>query len=244
MRLKIELENKSIPLLITPEGDYIHFEFKEPSTQIIELNSYEWGTIKIGFLNKESTLNFGLAKFVEIAKGLALIEKGLLFLAYKILKPYMNASLYRVLEGVFGKNKFYNLLIEAKLGDFSEENLILPDDIEKIAKEFFYESKTLYTRVVGFYYRWQDFYDFERKSSTIGKGDRVYALWEKENAYDENAVCIYHQSGKKIGYIRRTISPYLVEILKKNPVIKGEVVSSLPENYEHDERVYVKLLFN
>ncbi len=103
MKLKIEIENKSIPLLIIPEWDYIHLEFKEPSTQIIESNSH-WGTIKIGSLNKESTLNLGLAK------RLALIEKGLLFPTYKTLKPYFNLSLYQLLDRIFEKNRVYNLL--------------------------------------------------------------------------------------------------------------------------------------
>jgi len=46
MRLKIELENKSIPLLITPEGDYIFSDFEEVPTSSFDFTSYEWGKDK------------------------------------------------------------------------------------------------------------------------------------------------------------------------------------------------------
>ncbi len=237
MDISIKLKEKEIPLVVTPEGDFV-ISAKSPKGREIKFTSEEFGEFSVIIPENKEEVEFGFSKFIELGKGLSLIESRILFLAYKVLKPYRSASLDSLIKKVFGEELFTNFLIEGVLGEFSYEE---EEDLERIAENFFKNAEVFYTHVVGFGYRVKEF--LKEKELILKEGEEVYAVWEKENPHDENAVAIYHRSGKKLGYLRKTIAPYVVEILKKNYILKGKILKVMPEHYNPNERVFIELSF-
>lgn len=237
MKISIKLEKKEIPLVITPEGDFILSEEKVEGREL-SFSSEEVGSFSLIIPENGEEVDFGFSKFVELGKGLSLLEGKVLFLAYKVLKPYRGASLDSLIKRVFGEKLFTNFLIEGVLGDFSYEE---EGDPEQLAEEFLSKTDFFYTRVVGFGYRVKEF--LKGEELLVKEGDRVYSVWEKENPHDENAVAVYHESGKKLGYIRRTISPLLVKRLRKRYFFEGRVIKVMPRHYNDNERVFIELSF-
>ncbi|WP_461829842.1 HIRAN domain-containing protein [Aquifex sp.] len=236
MKISIKLGRREIPLVITPEGDFILSEGKVKGREIT-FSSEEVGSFSLIIPESGEEVDFGFSKFVELGKGLSLLEGRVLFLAYKVLKPYRGASLDFLIKKVFGEKLFTNFLVEGILGDFSYEE----EDPEQLAEEFLSKTDIFYTHVVGFGYRVKEF--LKGEELLVKEGDRIYAVWEKENPHDENAVAVYHESGKKLGYIRKTISPFLVKRLKTGYLFTGKVIKVMPRHYNDNERIYVELSF-
>ena len=240
MKLKIEGEHLEVYLLVSSEGGYL--PLKEPF-EVEKILSFEHpllGKFSVGF-SPEGEINFGLSKFVEIAKALLYAERGLLFESYKAVKNFLNFDWFSLLGETFGETTLKNFLLEATLGAFEPDGFIEKEfDTEKLAKEFFsLRGVDFYTRVVGFGYRRETFED-ERGNLTLKMGDKVFALWEKENEYDPNAVAVYHQSGEKLGYLRKTYSEHLKGVLKKKLLLEGEIVGVLERN-NSNEMVYIRI---
>ncbi len=240
MKLKIEGENLEVYLLVSPEGGYL--PSKEP-LEVEKVLSFEHpflGKFSVG-ASPEGETNFGLLKFVEIAKGLLYAERGLLFESYKAVKNFLNFDWLNLLGETFGETTLKNFLLEATLGAFEPDGFVEKEfDTEKLAKEFFSLSGVnFYTRVVGFGYRRETFED-EKGNLTLKVGEKVFALWEKENEYDPNAVAVYHQSGEKLGYLRKTYSEHLKGVLREKLLLEGEIVGVIERN-NPNEMVYISL---
>ena len=239
MEISIKLKDKLINLLITPEGDFIYREWEAVSGKELSFSSEEFGEFSIVIPENVEEVDFGFNKFIEIAKGLSLIDKGILFLAYKNLKKYGNLSLENLIKKIFGKSIYENYLIEGVMGDFG---YIEDEETEEIAEKFFKENNIFYTRVVGFRYRIREF--ILNDELLVKEGDTVYAVWEKDNPHDENAVAVYHSTGKKLGYLRRTLSPYISKILKKKLILEGKVIKVMPNYFPPDERVFLEVFLS
>ena len=238
MKISIKLENKEIPLIITPEGDFVMDEGQVKGREL-RFSSEEFGDFSVIIPEQGEEVDFGFSKFVELGKGLSLLDQKVLFLAYKVLKPYKGASLESLIKKVFGEGLFTNLVIEGVLGEFSYEEE--GENLESSVETFFKRTEVFYTHVVGFGYRVKEF--LRKDELLLKEGDEIYATWEKENVHDENAVVVYHKSGKKLGYIRKTIAPYLVSILKNKYFLSGRIVKLMPEHYNPNERVFIELSF-
>ena len=236
MKISIIINGKEIPLIITPEGDFILSESKTEGEEYL-FSSEEFGNFSLVIPEEREELDIGFSKFIELGKGLSLLDQGILFIAYKILKPYMGASLQNLIKKIFGENLLNNFLIEGILGEFSYENYELK--IEKLTEDFFKNTQSFYTHVVGFGYRIKEF--LLNGKIVVEPGERVYAVWEKENPHDEHAVAIYHESGKKLGYLRKSLAPYINVHLKRKLILKGRILKIMPEYYNPNERVFIEL---
>ncbi len=225
---------------ITPEGGYLPAN-ANPAGKTLNFNHPLLGNFSLTF-SPSGRVNFGLTKFVEIAKALLYTRRGIFLKSYKAVKPYLDHDWLNLLRETFGDRIFVNWLLEATLGLFEPDEVLIREfEPEKLAGEFFDgDSLEFYTRAVGFGYRRKLFEDEEGKL-TLREGDKLYALWERENEYDPNAVALYHQNGERLGYLRKSYAPYLKEKLKELIVLEGEIIALLPDGGPN-ETVFVRLL--
>ncbi len=226
MKICLELGNKSIHLLLTPSGHYALGPEDKDYDKAIELRDEKLGGLALLY----SGSGVGLGKFLEILRALALVDRGAYLIAYYQAKPWVDENLLEVIKGVWGEKVYKNLVVEVMLGSFSEEDLPVSEDPEKLARELFEEGGIYHTRVVGIRYRLNDLEDDE-DNLKVKEGDKVYVVWEQGNEHDENALSVYHSSGVKMGYIRRTISKILVGKVKDAGHLEGKVSLIWEEEY-------------
>ena len=67
-----------------------------------------------------------------------------------------------------------------------------------------------------------------------------HVVWDQGNEHDENALAVYHESGKKVGYIRRTIAKVLVGKVKEIGHLEGTVSLVWDERSYHPQ-VFIRL---
>jgi len=239
MELKIKAKTLEVGLKVSPEGGYLSAEV-DPVGITLNFNHPFLGEFSL-ITSPAGRVNFGLTKFVEIAKGLLYARRGVFLRSYAAVKPYLDHDWLRLLENTLGDKVLKNWVLEATLGSFEPDGFLEREfDPERLAEEFFYGgSLEFYTRAVGFGYRRETFED-ERGNLTLGVGDPIYALWERENEHDPNAVALYHGSGEKLGFVRRTYAPFLKELLRERLLLKGEIIALFPDS-PPSEAVFVRI---
>ncbi|NPB06710.1 MAG: hypothetical protein GXO03_03780 [Aquificae bacterium] len=227
MKLLLRTRLKEVLLLVTPSGDFLPVE----GTLTGRTLRFDGFTLTA----EPAAATVGLAPFVELGGGLVLLEKGAPFLALKKLGRFPLASLLELVKQLYGEELAENLFLEATLGPFGAK----PDEEAlKRAGAFFKKAGLFFTRVVGFKYRKERFY--EKGELKVREGDRVYALWEHDNPADPSAVAVYHASGEKLGYVRRSYAPFLKELLKSKLFLEGRVTAVF-EREQPDEQIFVVL---
>ena len=226
MKVCLELGQKSVHLLLTPSGHYALGPEEKDYEKSLEFEDEKLGRLALLY----SGSGVGLGKFLELLRILALVDRGAYLLAYCEAKSWVDEDLLEVVKGVWSEKIYKNLVVEVLLGSFSNEELPISEDPEGLARELFEEGGVYHTRVVGLRYRIEKLKDDEGKLK-VKEGDKVYVVWEQGNEHDENALAVYHMSGVKMGYIRRTISKILVEKVKDTGHLEGEVSLIWEEEY-------------
>ena len=229
------MEGKDIHIVVTPSGHYALGEPQEDYEKTIKFEEEKLGSLTLRY----SGSGIGLAKFVEILKALALVEKGAYLLAYIWLKDLMDEDLLQLIKGAWGDRVYNNLVVEILLGSFSEVILPVSEDPQEVLKKLIEEGGTYHTRVVGIVHRIGDLRDAE-KNLILKEGDKVYVVWDQGNEHDENALAVYHGSGKKVGYIRRTIAKVLVGKVKEAGHLEGSI-SLIWDEKSYRPQVFINL---
>lgn len=117
------------------------------------------------------------------------------------------------------------------------------EEVNRRLREWYGRSARWASRVVGFSHQHEHFVHREcgREVSLVEAGDECWLVREHENAVDPNAVKIVHHSGRKLGYLRRTIAEALAPHIDRGAVYHGRVCAFMPRDTPWDERVYVRV---
>ena len=163
-----------------------------------------------------------------------------------------NPCYLALMRAILGDEVAKGIFFEYGLGAFSPETLAsrnirglispFPDDIERVARRWFSEQKTIYTRVVGFGFRYERFAQIKEGAEEliIQVGRQATPLRESFNKNDPNAIAIVYENGEKLGYVRSTIASYLARVMDEGTVFSGKICGVLDEYRDDNERVYVE----
>ncbi|MCL4235330.1 MAG: HIRAN domain-containing protein, partial [Deltaproteobacteria bacterium] len=102
----------------------------------------------------------------------------------------------------------------AKLVDESD------DDLVRRLREWYGRATRWSSRVVGFAHVKEHFIHLEHGAEVrrIEEGDSCWLVREHDNPVDPNAVMVMHESGRKLGYLRRTIAQALATHLDRGAI--------------------------
>ncbi len=224
LKVKIKINDEEFYFSFDEYGD----SFEPILKPEIELKgtfkfSYFDQSIEISVENKE--MKFGFFKLVKLAKVYTLIHKKYFYLISEKYPELYNVWLLRAVKSHFDDLIYQNFIVEIELGSFNEEIKIFPKEIiNKIANEFFKNNKTFSTHLVGFKY---NSYRFETPNI---ESKEIYLMWESDNEHDSNAVIVVDKNAQKLGYLRKTISPFLMGILKEKLFLKGKVIKYINQD--------------
>ncbi|MCC6157565.1 MAG: HIRAN domain-containing protein [Deltaproteobacteria bacterium] len=125
----------------------------------------------------------------------------------------------------------------AKLTDESDEDLV------RRLREWYGRATRWSSRVVGFAHVKEHFIHLEHGTEVrrLEAGDSCWLVREHDNPVDPNAVMVMHESGQKLGYLRRTIAQVLATHLDRGAIFDARVCAFLPREYPLDERVYLEI---
>lgn len=125
----------------------------------------------------------------------------------------------------------------AKLTDESDEDLV------RRLREWYGRAPRWSSRVVGFAHVKEHFIHLEHGAEVrrVEEGDACWLVREHDNPVDPNAVMVMHESGQKLGYLRRTIAQVLAAHLDCGAIFDARVCAFLPREYPLDERVYLEI---
>ncbi len=164
-----------------------------------------------------------------------------------------NAGYMAILRSMLGTEVSKGIFFEYGLGAFSPDaqvsqnvrHLIVPypRDLEKAANKWFFEQKHIYTRVVGFGFRYDRFATIKdgKEKISLSVGAQATPLREPFNRHDPNAISIIYENGEKIGYVRSSIAFHLAPAMDEGALFVGRVTCVLGGFRDFNERVYVKL---
>lgn len=167
----------------------------------------------------------GLRMWGRVAKWGA-VEIGL---ARKVADPErLTNAIAEQYHGGFGKGEDYGLPGFAA-------GAILGENAAKISA-FYEEASEFLTRVVGLRY--------EGRSECLEDltvGEELLLVWEQGNPYDPKALRVITQKGQDLGFIRKPVAHKLVARIKAGTALHGKVAVLLGEQYDINERVWVKV---
>ena len=183
------------------------------------------------YADPSAGIGFGLERVIRLKNFFKFMEKEAYLRAYREIEDIFSSdSITALAVDHFDFQKALNFLIEAELGSFDFVNLIVYKN--EIYEHYFQSYSTFSTRVVGVKY------SDEQVINDLKEGQTVYVIWEDINRHDKNALKVINSRGEKIGYIRKTLSPYILSFLKRSFFIKGEIRSIL------DSDIFVRLSFD
>lgn len=223
--ISIDIDDKQFHFKFNKIGNFSFTKFSPKNKKVISEFDYFDCHIKIKSINE--SFPFGFYRVIKLSKIYTLIYKKLYFLVYKKFQQDYTYELLNSIKKHFDMNTYINFLIEIELGSF-EENILVDDfEIETLADEFIELSDKFYTHVVGTKYH--------QNSKNVNISDNVFLVWEDENRFDSNAVVVLNKKMEKIGYIRRTISPFLVKKLKEKAILQGKIL------YISEEDIFIEV---
>lgn len=154
------------------------------------------------------------------------------------------------------ENERRNIFLEGFLGSWRDlalpqisvlasiagiDTQITEEELRKTIREWYANAVSWSTRIAGFSHQAAHFLREENgvEKSKLAKGDECRLVREPYNPADPNAVKVIHQSGRKVGYLRRTIAAYVAPIMDLGAVYRSKVCAFLPDEFSTDERVYL-----
>lgn len=153
-----------------------------------------------------------------------------------------NERMNMFLEAILGSwrnlslQKAANLAVLAGIDPQTSEH-----EMRRLFGEWYKNAEIWSTRIAGFSHQADQFLREENgvEKSTLAQGDRCYLVREPYNPNDPNAIAVLHQSGKKMGYLRRTIAEYIAPIIDLGAVFRAKVRAFLPDDCPVSARVYL-----
>gem|GEM_PF-2546194 len=153
-----------------------------------------------------------------------------------------NERMNTFLEAMLGSwrnlslQKAANLAVLAGIDPQTSEH-----ELRRLAGEWYKNADVWSTRIAGFSHQAKHFLHQENgvEKSKLAQGDRCYLVREPYNPDDPNAVTVLHQSGKKLGYLRRTIAEHIAPIIDLGAVFRAKVGAFLPDDCPVSARVYL-----
>ncbi|GEM_PF-1271871 len=253
MRFGIKLGEKRIGLEEkSPTGVLLFSEFSEEGQrEVLSLDEIK-REIEIWVDSRRkyplSASNWRLV--LKLAKILGFSSAGVLLFAgrelFSIEEGKHEILLVReIFNEFFDEERWINLLVEATVGEFkrpslkSPFNLLFDREPDELAEEFFKTASCVFTRIVGFSYREDNFVN-EEDELILKPGDRIFLVREPENEHDPRAIAVLWKNGELLGYLRRTIAKHLSIRLDKGEIMTGEITAILSPRREPDERVFIK----
>lgn len=112
---------------------------------------------------------------------------------------------------------------------------ILGDNAARVSS-FYEDAREFLTRVVGIQHEGR-----RDVLEDLAVGEEVLLVWEQENPYDPKALRVVTQKGQDLGFIRRPIAHKLVARIKAGRALRAEVALLLGEQYDVNERVWVRV---
>lgn len=190
---------------------------------------------------------------VHLAKFMAYLQRGVyLKVANWLNKTKIDRSHLVLLNTLLSDSIRHNLFWEYVLGSYEEHLEIYsisrlltepPDNIDTFARKWYASNPSFYTRVVGFNYNMKRFIKNINGEEllTIKPNDTVFVIREYDNKHDPNSVALMHESGKKLGYIRRNIARHLAPVMDKGRLYTAKVTAVLALYRQPDEKVHIKI---
>ncbi len=228
-----------------------------PATVEAEIRLRVWG--RLGERRRTPAGVDLVQRLVGLFLALAHIKAGAILRGLEIADGFDKADELdiEVAEKVLGEDERLNTLAEAlwspwhgtplpqahplralaKLADESDEELT------RRLRDWYGRATRWTSRVVGFAHVKEHFIHLEHGAEVrrIGEGDSCWLVREHDNPVDPNAVMVMHESGQKLGYLRRTIAQVLATHLDRGAIFDARVCAFLPREYPLDERVYLEI---
>ncbi|MBZ0274396.1 HIRAN domain-containing protein [bacterium] len=163
-----------------------------------------------------------------------------------------------IAAGVLSADERMNAFAEAFLGPWSPIDVAFlsplraiagidahadPDDIRRVLRDWYARAEAWSTRVAGFSYHGGAFIREECgvEKTILAKGDECRLFREPYNPVDPNAIGIMHVSGRKLGYVRKTIAALVAPLMDLGVVYRAKVGAFLSNEFDPPERVYVSV---
>lgn len=115
------------------------------------------------------------------------------------------------------------------------------EELHRFIRSWYGRTNGFFTRLAGFQYQSKQFLRRENgvEKSRLSKGDECRLIREPHNHVDPNAIMVVHQSGRKMGYLRRTIAQYLAPVMDQGALFTGTITGFLPLEIPLNERVHI-----
>ncbi len=225
--IQISVDGEEYSFKVSNRGNFLPAKLIVPNLNSVI--SFEYDNSFVEIKSNVGQYTFGFYKFITLAKTYTLIKKNIFYKVHEDFKEFYNRMLVNSIKTHFNKEKFYNFLIEMELGSFEEGFLFDDFFIENVTERFFNTTNKFFTHIVGtkYYINSFDFADFQ--------DEPVFLVWDSENNYDPNAVAVLDKNGRKIGFIRKTISSFLVKKFQFTPVLYGKVI------YTDEKNIYIEV---
>ncbi len=162
-------------------------------------------------------------------------------------------SYLTLLGGMIGQQSSQELFFEFALGVYGDRNISktntarliggMPVDMDQAARQWYSQSDSFSTRVIGFGYRKDRFTrpNPDIDNLTLAVDDPVFVVREPNNSHDPNAVALLWKSGEKLGYLRRNIAAHIAPLMDHGCLYIGSIAAVLGHFRPNDERVYVRI---
>jgi hypothetical protein len=117
------------------------------------------------------------------------------------------------------------------------------EELRRTIREWYANATAWSTRMVGFSHQAANFLRIENgvEQSKVAKGDECRLVREPYNPADANAILVVHRSGRKMGYVRRTIAEHVAPLMDRGVVFRSKVCAFLPDEFPTDSRVYLSV---
>lgn len=218
-------------------------------TMVTDLPEEGVGGFLAGFLKRQGVVRGAdLISLLNLVFGAELINQGVLLEGLRIWRRVAKwgASEIGLAKKLADPDRLTNAIAEQYFGAFDGEGAyglpvfvagaILGENAAKISS-FYEEAGKFLTRVVGLRYGGRS-----EVVDELTAGDEVLLIWEQENPYDPKALRVITQKGQDLGFIRRPIAHKLVARIKGGAALRAKVELVLSEQYDINERVWVKVL--
>jgi hypothetical protein len=240
------LLDRETPYSLMPEVIQ-HFQFDEISRQAI----LEMQGVPSALLSRAHHYRF----LVKTARILSYYYAGATFKsALWINYDFVNDISYlTLLGGMLGQISCQELFFEFSLGAYGDRDIFktntagliggMPVDLNQAARQWYSQSDSFSTRVIGFGYRKDRFTrpGPDTDSLTLAAGDPVFVVREPHNSHDPNAVALLWKNGEKLGYLRRNIAAHIAPLMDHGRLYTASVAAVLGHFRPDDERVYVRI---
>jgi hypothetical protein len=192
---------------------------------------------------------------VKTARILSYYQAGATFKASLWINyDFINDLSYlTLLGGMLEQASCQELFFEFALGAYGDRDISktntarliggMPVDLDLAARQWYNQSDSFSTRVIGFGYRKDRFTrpNPDTDNLVLAVDDPVFVVREPHNSHDPNAMALLWKNGEKLGYLRRNIAAHIAPLMDHGRLYTASIAAVLGHFRPDDERVYVRI---